>query len=552
MPNIEDRWLWVIDEELVQTPIAANDAVATTAKKRGVGNAALVKAIGFRHAGETDAALEVLGEAIEKNGSVPDLFFVRGHLLFERGDYPGAQASYETALRMSPQSKLGIFNIAVCLERQGRFEEANAGFRKAWDADRSFVAARFAQGICLLHLNQAGPALEAFEECLSAQAGEWKALFGKAAALQLLGRLEEAERAYESVAEGDLQNTEVLGNLIACVVARGDEGKAREYSERLLRLHPGSSIALEALVSTAVARGDFTAAAQYGAELIKSDPNSATGWFNFGLAQENLHQTAEAEAAYRRVIELDAANTAARVNLGVLLAGRSEHQEARELFDSAVQADPGSDLAHWNRALHLEKTGNYKEAEGAYASVAPGGVHHKDAWLRLGHLRMERKDWAGAVEVLRVCAQGENGGEEAAFRFALAQWRSGDRSGAEKTLQHLVAVDPNHAEGWRLLCCVAVENGDYIQGAEAHEKLAALGVHDAALAYNLGVLLQGAGLHEEAARFYQAALRQRPELGEALLNLGHVWNTLGNEEDAQRCWSAVAEQHPALAAEYFQ
>ena len=51
-------------------------------------------------------------------------------------------------------------------------------------------------GVCLLHLNLPAEALEAFEQCLHVKPGHEKALYGKAVALQLMNRTEEARQLY--------------------------------------------------------------------------------------------------------------------------------------------------------------------------------------------------------------------------------------------------------------------------------------------------------------------------------------------------------------------
>jgi tetratricopeptide (TPR) repeat protein len=65
------------------------------------------------------------------------------------------------------------------------------------------------------------------------------------------------------------------------------------------------------------------------------------------------------------------------------------------------------------------------------------------------------------------------------------------------------------------------------------------------------ILLQRANLHEEAARCFRRAADEKPGFGEALLNLGHALQALGQEQEARACWQKAVEAKPELATQYF-
>ncbi len=65
-------------------------------------------------------------------------------------------------------------------------------------------------------------------------------------------------------------NAELLTNMIGLALELGDDDKVREYSEKLLRVKPGSRVGPGRIIAAAMARGDFKTAAQQGAQLVKS------------------------------------------------------------------------------------------------------------------------------------------------------------------------------------------------------------------------------------------------------------------------------------------
>ena len=60
-----------------------------------------------------------------------------------------------------------------------------------------------------------------------------------------------------------------------------------------------------------------------------------------------------------------------------------------------------------------------------------------------------------------------------------------------------------------------------------------------------------AGNFEAASGFYTDALERRAEFPEALVNLGHALNESGRTEEADACWTRLAEAFPEAAREYF-
>jgi tetratricopeptide (TPR) repeat protein len=65
------------------------------------------------------------------------------------------------------------------------------------------------------------------------------------------------------------------------------------------------------------------------------------------------------------------------------------------------------------------------------------------------------------------------------------------------------------------------------------------------------LLYEKADQPNEAVRLYQEALALRPEMPEALLNLGRILEAMGKSEEARNCWSKALEAEPALAQGYF-
>lgn len=77
-----------------------------------------------------------------------------------------------------------------------------------------------------------------------------------------------------------------------------------------------------------------------------------------GVLLEDLGRAADAEAAYRRALELDPAEAASATNLALLLARRGDADGARELLEDVLRRYPRAEGAYRNRALLRHAAGD--------------------------------------------------------------------------------------------------------------------------------------------------------------------------------------------------
>jgi tetratricopeptide (TPR) repeat protein len=133
----------------------------------------------------------------------------------------------------------------------------------------------------------------------------------------------------------------------------------------------------------------------------------------------------------------------------------------------------------------------------------------------------------------------------------LCSWNLGDRDGAAKAFEAVLAADPRSIDALRGLAALAVEREDLDKALDLQAKLIEAGERTPELFYNTGLLLQKSGQVEDAVRLYQEALADRPNFPEALLNLGHALKSQGKTDEAREFWRQALEQKPELAAGYF-
>ena len=125
-------------------------------------------------------------------------------------------------------------------------------------------------------------------------------------------------------------------------------------------------------------------------------PADAAAWFSRGEALEASDRRA-AEAAYRRVLEIDPGHADAYLNLGALLCESRRCKEAVALYDEALKRKPHEALLHFNRAIALEDQGQAAAALASYHACLRLSPDLADAHYNAARLHQQLGDARQAV-----------------------------------------------------------------------------------------------------------------------------------------------------------
>ena len=237
-------------------------------------------ALALRAAGRLEDALDVLTTPAEYSS---DFYIIRGEIQLELGRFQESAGSYFTVVSAEPDNVFAQFNFGACLQQLGRWTEAAQAFQGVLQVDPHRDDARLALGACMLHQDRPEAALGCFDQCWS-DAARSQALFGKAVALQLLQRFEEAEAGYKRLLKSDPNSVEIISNLIALNFEIGDSDAAARYARRLLEISPQSLTALQALAAVALVRRDYEAAVHYCDRIVEIAPDCVEAWHNLRFA----------------------------------------------------------------------------------------------------------------------------------------------------------------------------------------------------------------------------------------------------------------------------
>ena len=220
------------------------------------------------------------------------------------------------------------------------------------------------------------------------------------------------------------------------------------------------------LLSPAQREAQSAALAEY-VDIQRYMSDMPSGPYNLANLEMLQGRYAEAEQHYRRALAIDDQFVAARSNLALLLSRLGRNSEAAVLLREVVAAQPGDAVAAFNLGLLLAQEGKTAEAERLLRAALKADPGMAGAAYNLAVLVAARRP-AEALALSRRAAQARPDEPKYAWTMAYYQARTGDRSGARRTLEDLLRRFPGHADAILLLADVLEREG---RGAEAEAVL---------------------------------------------------------------------------------
>ena len=230
-----------------------------------------------------------------------------------------------------------------------------------------------------------------------------------------------------------------------------DTRKAIGYYEEAIRLDPryALSYAKLSLAAGSLVNNYVSIATKEGQEAIAKarasakraldlDPNLADSHLAQGVVLlTNDFKFAEAEAEYRRALELAPQNAGVTSNLATLIAVLGRLDEAVPLKQQAIALDPLRAASHVGLATNLTALGRYDEAEAAVRKAIELQPQSAQNYYKLAVIQILRGKPGPAVEL----AKQETDPFWRTYTLALAHFANGDRAEADAALKKLIAED---------------------------------------------------------------------------------------------------------------
>ncbi len=247
------------------------------------------------------------------------------------------------------------------------------------------------------------------------------------------------------------------------------------------------------------------------------------------------------------------------INLAALCQLRGALHEANALLNKAIEQNPESPLAWFNRGVVLAELGDRPSALASYRRCLEIEPSHADAAYNLGLVLRDEKDLLTAAQAFRQALASRPAFHQAYTNLGATLRQLGDGQGAISAFREVLKITPDVPESHLNLAAVLVEQSN---GSEAVAScLEALRIQpDHAGAHStLGAaqLLQGepaAAIRSclEAVRLQPEAVEARITLANALLEQGESEAAISQFQQALALNPQFAEGHYNLGTAYLQ
>jgi tetratricopeptide (TPR) repeat protein len=376
-------------------------------------------------------------------------------------------------------------------------------------------------------------------------------------AYQTVGRSEDAAsliREQIKKTPQDSQSHLILG-VILKKQKKNDE--ARKEFEKALELNPENVVAIDQLTDLDLEAKAFSAVHQRADALLQKNPKSAPAYFIHGRSYVVEKNSAAAEAALRKAIELDP-NLAAAYNLLVAIyVEANKLPDALKELETVLRKNPQYSPALLTSGIIYERMGDFAKARDNYEKVLALNPNFMPALNNLAYIYSEKLnnlDRAGelarkahelaptepsvqdtlgwvlyrqgkyqeAAALLEQSASKSPGKGEIQFHLGMANYMMGRLDEARTALEKAVAASgdfPGKDEAKRRLALLSQAGGVSIPDLEksAEEKS-----NDPVTLMRLGAAYAKAGTADKAAQAYEKALQANPKLLEPVLSLAQL------------------------------
>jgi len=268
------------------------------------------------------------------------------------------------------------------------------------------------------------------------------------------------------------------------------------------------------------------------------------------FALEQHGKNAEAEAAWRAVLQHHPANAEAYAHLGLLEARQEHYAEAVPLYRKALALHPAMPGLQLNLGLSLFKSGAPRQAVQTFLPLLKSAPPSSPEALRLATLiglaHYGLGEYAAAVPYLKQATAGD--AQNLPFRLALAHsclW-SKQYQCVLDVYKEILSLNAESAEADMLVGEALDEMKDSTGAIREFRAAVAANPREPNVHFGLGYLLWTQLEYQEAAAEFQAELVNTPEYTQAILYLADSDIQLDKIDEAKALLETVVKKDPEV------
>ena len=284
-------------------------------------------------------------------GLKADDFYIQGVYKHQKGDYKGAVADYNQALRINPNYALAYSNRGVARSELGDNQGAVADYNQALGINPNDALAYYNRGNTRLGLGDNQSAVADYNQALRINPNDADAYNNRGLARRGLGDNQGALADFNQALR--ISPNFALAYLNRGVARRGlgdNQGALADFNQAL-RINPNYA---DAYSNRGVARSELGhnqgALADFN-QALRINPKNALAYYNRGNVRSELGDNQGAVADYNETLRINPNDADAYSNRGAARSDLGDKRGAVADYNEALRINPNDALAYKNRGL---------------------------------------------------------------------------------------------------------------------------------------------------------------------------------------------------------
>ena len=438
-----------------------------------------------------------------------DAMVEAGRAAVERGDIAAALNEYQEALRLQPKHVQANYRLGELYWRQEQPQQAIEYFLKSVEYAPTNYSLRLAVGNFLEQARMIDRAIEEYQIII------------------------ERARGTPEAAEADKRLNLLLARNYS---SAGDLDTAMQLLRALVDQYPDDSRVLQHLGFAYLLAGQFEAAAATFEDVIERDPSNDTAFLNLATVYESMGNLQQAQNFLSKVATSSAdpnRRKEAQIRLGLMGAFRamqeSKPEQARLQLESVVNLDAENASANMQLASIYRGAGEYDKAEKALLSVIRGAPGNAEARVHLGNVYIEQNNYIDGVWQLELVANAAR-----------------DSPSGQTAVQMLQRLAQTLGDQFAVVRDLAIKKNEFKQAVF-------LDPNNVAAHYNLGLIFREQRQTDNAIDAFENTRRINPDFALAYAQLGDLYAQKRElEKSVDAYLNYVARQTDVAAADLAQ
>jgi tetratricopeptide (TPR) repeat protein len=398
--------------------------------------------------------LQALTAAVQASGNDPHIHFEVADALRLQGSYPDAIQYYQAGLRLDPSSRPGRLSLSEALLKAGRFNEVLPLVDGLLHEDTNDLAAWRIRADACRALRRNDDLLYSLQAMLLLDPNHGPALREKGEMHLAAGERDEAMRCYQKLAQTGASgaNDPELWLTIADIAS--DLGRVEEANaayDRVAELDPGRAhdiAARRARLRLQAGRPDLALELMEQLKPADGSPIPIAALLLRAEVLLALERPEDARASYTEVLGRESGNATALAGMGRILLDEGKAPEALQSLEQALARVPDDEGLYLLRAEAQAASGALAEAARGLEDGVKRIPRSEPLWARLGEIHIRLENWPKASESLAHAMAIDPANVELPLRAGFVAEKLGHENEALALYELATRIAPSNKFAW--------------------------------------------------------------------------------------------------------